>query len=83
MTKTVREREQSSLPLHKLYTLFRWHFTPERNVQHSRADFSDLKRGNGEWAADVRKRILEVENCKFEAIATTELLASKFLSLIG
>ena len=32
MTKTVREREPSSLPLYKLYTLFRLHFTPERNV---------------------------------------------------
>ena len=53
MTKTVREREPSSLPLYKLYTLFRLHFTPERNVQHSRADFFDLKRGNGESAADV------------------------------
>ena len=67
MTKTVREREPSSLPLHKLYTLFRLHFTPERNVKHSRADFFELKRGNGESAADVWKRILEVEkNCEFE-----------------
>ena len=84
MTKTVREREPSSLPLHKLYTLFRLHFTPERNVQHSRADFFDLKRGNGESAADVWKRILEVEkNCEIEAITAAELLASKFLSPIG
>ena len=84
MTKTVREREPSSLPLYKLYTLLRLHFTPERNVQHSRADFFDLKRGNGESAADVWKRILEVEkNCKFEAITSAELLASKFLSRIG
>ena len=51
MTKTVREREPSSLPLHKLYTLFRLHYTPERNVQHSRSDFFDLKRENGETAA--------------------------------
>ena len=36
MNKTVRAREPSSLPLHKLHTLFRIHFTPERNVQHSR-----------------------------------------------
>ena len=50
MTKTVRETEPSSLPLHKLCTLFRLHFTPERNVQHSRAD---LKRRNGESAADL------------------------------
>ena len=55
MTKTIREREPSSLPLYKLYTLFRLHFTPERNVQHSRADFFDLKREDGESAADVWK----------------------------
>ena len=84
MTKTIREREPSSLPLHKLYTLFRLHFTPERNVQHSRADFFDLKRENGESAADVWKRILEIEkNCEFETITAAELLASKFLSVIG
>ena len=82
MTKTVREREPSSLPLYKLYTLFRLHFTPERNVQHSRADFFDLKREDGESAADVWKRILEVEkNCEFETITAAELLASKFLSI--
>ena len=53
MTKMVREREPSILPLHKLYTLFRLHFTPKRNVQHSRADFFDLKRETNETAADV------------------------------
>ena len=84
MTKTIREREPSSLPLYKLYTLFRLHFTPERNVQHSRADFFDLKREDGESAADVWKRILEIEkNCEFETITAAELLASKFLSVIG
>ena len=84
MTKTVREREPSSLSLYKLYTLFRLHFTPERNVHHSRADFFDLKREDGETAADVWKRILDVEkNCEFETITAAELLASKFLSLIG
>ena len=84
MTKTVREREPSTLPLHRLYSLFRLHFTPERNVQHSRADFFDLKRESNETAADVWKRILEVEkNCEFETITAAELLASKFLSLIG
>ena len=83
MTNTVREREPSSLPLHKLYTLFRLHFTPEKNVHHSRADFFDLKREDGATAADVWKRILEVEkNCAFETISAAELLASKFLSLI-
>ena len=84
MTKTVREREPSSLPLYKVYTLFRLHFTPDRNVQHSRADFFDLKLEDGESAADVWKRILEVEkNCEFETITAAELLASKFLSVIG
>ena len=61
MTKKVRKREPSLLPLHILYTLFRLRFTPERNVHHSRADFFDLKREDGETAADVWKRILEVE----------------------
>ena len=50
---TKRDREPSSLPLHKLYTLFRLHFTPERNVLHSGANFFELKREEGESAADV------------------------------
>ena len=81
MTKTVMEREPSSLPLYNLYTLFRLHYTTERNVQHCRADF-DLKRESGESAADVWKRILEVEkNCEFKNVTAAELLVSKFLSL--
>ena len=40
LTKTLREREPSALPLHKLTTLFRLHITPERNVQHSRLIYS-------------------------------------------
>ena len=84
MTKTVREREPSILPLHKLNTLFRLHFTPERNVQDSPADFFDFKRETNETAADVWKRILDVEkNCDFETITSAELIASKFLSLMG
>ena len=84
MTKTIREREPSSLPLSKLYALFRIHFTPERNVQHSRAYFFELKREDGETAADVWKRKLEIEkNYDFETITAAELLASKFLSVIG
>ena len=83
MSKTFREREPSSLLLYKLYTIFRLHFTPERSVQHSKADFFDLKRKDGETAADVWKRILEIEkNCEFETITAAELLASKFLSVI-
>ena len=34
MTKTVRKKEHSSLPLYKLYTFFQLHYTPERIVQH-------------------------------------------------
>ena len=84
ITKTVREREPSSLPLYELCTLFRLHFTLAINVQHSRADFFDLKREDGESAADVWKRILEDEkNCEFERITGAELLTSKFLSVIG
>ena len=53
------------------------------NVHHSRVDFFDLKREDGETAADVWKRILEVDkNCEFEKITAAQL-ASKFLSLIG
>ena len=84
MTKTVKEREHSALPLHKLYSLYRLHFTPERNLQHSWAHFFDLKRESNETAADVLKRILKVElNCEFETIFAAELQASKFLSLLG
>ena len=84
MTKSVREREPSALPLYKLYTLFRLHFSPERNVQHSQTDFFDLKRETNETVADVWKRIVDVEkNCEFETITAAELIASKFPSLIG
>ena len=82
--KNGKRTRTNALPLHKLYSLFRLHFTPERNVQHSRADFFDLKRESNETAADVWKRILEVEkNCEFEIITVAEHLASQFLSLIG
>ena len=84
MTRTVREREPTSLPLNRLYSLFRIHFIPERNKHHSRADFFNIKREEGESAAEVWKRMLEVEKkCEFENITPAELLASKFLSLIG
>ena len=74
MTKTVREREPRVLPLYKLYTLFRIHCTPKRNLQNSRADFFDLKRETNETAADVWKKILDDEkNCEFETITAAEL----------
>ena len=79
MTKTVREKEPTSLPLYRLYALFRLHFIPERNKHHSRADFFNLKREPGETAAETWKRILEIEkNCEFEEITAAELLALKF-----
>ena len=84
MTRTIREKEPTTLPLNRLYSLFRIHFIPERNKHHSRADFFNIKREEGESAAEVWKRILEVEKkCEFENITPAELLASKFLSLIG
>ena len=84
MSKTLREREPSALPLNKLYTLFRLHFTPEMKVQHSRVDFIDLKRETNKTAADVWKTKLDVEkNSEVETIKAVELIASKFLSQIG
>ena len=83
MTKTLREREPSALPLHKLYTLFRLHFIPERNLQHCRADFFDLKKEINGTAANIGRRILDLEkNCELETITAAELVASKFLSQI-
>ena len=48
MTRTVRGREPTTLPLHRLYSLFRIHFTSERNKYHSRADFFSIQREPGE-----------------------------------
>ena len=57
---------------------------PERNVNHSRADFFELKREEGESAADVWTQLLAIErNCEIETITAAELLASTFLSVIG
>ena len=82
--KTVREKEPNSLPLYRLHTLFRLQFIPERNKHHSRADVFNLNREPGESAAETRNRILEIEkNFEFEEITAAELLASKFLSVIG
>ena len=76
--------EPNSLPLQRLYALFRLHgFIPERNKHHSRAknfQSKDLKREPGEMAADTWKGILENEKkCEFEKITAAELLASKFV----
>ena len=50
ITRTARERQLISIPLRRLYTLFRLHFIPEH---HSRADFLNLKREPGESAAET------------------------------
>ena len=42
MTRTIRDKEPTTLPLWKLYSLFRLQFTPERKKYHSRADFFEL-----------------------------------------
>ena len=77
MTKTIREKEPTPLPLYRLYALFRLHFIPERKKHHSRANFFNLKREPGETAAETWKRILEIgKNCEFEEITAAELLAS-------
>ena len=38
LTKTVTEKETTSIPLYNLYALIRLNFTPGRNVQFNRAD---------------------------------------------
>ena len=55
MTRTVRGREPTTLPLRRLYSLFRIHFIPERNKYHSRADFFNIQREPGEAAAVIWK----------------------------
>ena len=51
---------------------------------HSRADFFGIVREPSETAEDVWTRILQTEkNCEFDNITPAELIASKFLSLIG
>ena len=59
MTKTVSEKEPTSLPLNRLYTLLSIYFIPERNKHHSRAECFNIKREEEESAGEVWKRILE------------------------
>ena len=72
------------MDINQRYSLFRLHFIPERNKLHSRADFFGITREKHESAEDVWTRILQVEkNCEFENVTPAELIASKFLSVIG
>ena len=67
-----------------MYSLSRLHFLSERNKFHSRADFFGITREIHETAEDVWTRILKLEkNCEIENVTSAELLASKFLSVIG
>ena len=84
MTKTVRDNDPNKMNINQLYSLFRLHFIPERNKFHSRADFFGIVREPNETAEDVWTRILQTEkNCEFDNVTPAELIASKFLSLIG
>ena len=84
MTRTVRDNDPNRMDINQLYSLFRLHFIPERNKFHSRADFFGITREKHESAEDVWTRILQVEkNCEFENVTPAELIASKFLSVIG
>ena len=84
MTRTVRDKDPNKMDNNQLYSLFRLHFIPERNKFHSRADFFGITREKHETAEDVWTRILHVEkNCEFKNVTPAELLASKFLSVIG
>ena len=84
MTKTARDNDPNKMNINQLYILFRLHFIPERNKFHSRADFFGITREPNETAEDVWTRILQTEkNCEFDNVTPAELIASKFLSLIG
>ena len=84
LTRTVRDNDPNKVDINQLYSLFRLHFIPERNKFHSRADFFGITREKHETAVDVWTRILQVEkNCEFENVTPAELIASKFLSVIG
>ena len=83
MTRTVRDNNPNEMDINQLYSLFRIHIIPERNKFHSR-DFFGITREKHETAEDVWTRVLQVEkNCEFEIVTPAELIASKFLSVIG
>ena len=84
MTKTVRDNDPNKMNINQRYSLFRLHFIPERNKFHSRDDFFGITREPNETAEDVWTRILQTEkNCEFDRVTPAELIALKFLSLIG
>ena len=84
MTKTKRDNDPNKMNINQLYSLFRLHFIPDRNKFHSRVDFFGIIREPNETAEDVWTRIPQTQkNCEFDNVTPAELIASKFLSLIG
>ena len=84
MTKTVREKDLIEKIINQLCSLLRLQFIPERNKFHCRADFFGIVREPNKTAEDVWTRKLQTEkNCEFDNVTAAELIASKFLSLIG
>ena len=84
MTRTVRDNDPNKMDINQLYSLSRLHFIPERNKFHSRANFFGITREKHETAEDVWTRRLQVEkNCEFENVTPAELIASKFVYVIG
>ena len=82
MTKTVRESELISLPLYKLYTLFRLHFTTERNVHYSVAKFflsKTRRRRNCRRLVETnssRRRELRIRNNNRSRTSVIKILVS-------
>ena len=85
MTKTVRDNDPNKMNINQLYSLFRLHIIPERNKFQSRADFFGIVSEPNETVEDVwTTRILQTEKkCEIDNVTPAELIASKFLSLIG
>ena len=84
MTRTVKDNDPNKMDINQLYSLFRLHVIPERNKFHSRPDFFGITIEKHESAEDVWTRILQVEkNSEFGNVTAAELIASKFLSVIG
>ena len=82
--KACKKKKTISLPLYRLYAIFRLLFIPEENEHHNRADFVNRKKGPGKSTAETWNQIGEiVENCGFEQTTAAERLASKLLSVVG
>ena len=80
MTRTVRGKNPNRIDINQLNSLFRLHFIPERSKFHSRFLWYNKRKNT----KDVWTRVLQVEkNCEFDNVTPAEIIASKFLSVIG